>query len=69
MPYTEKRKVLNRLAVLKQKQFDLMVELDATMGMARAPDLAGWALCSWAEIAEALGTTKQASWERWGKRA
>lgn len=69
MPYSEKSKVLRRLSELKGRQMRLAAELDETIDMARQEDLAGHALCSWSDISTALGTTRQATWERWRKGA
>jgi len=69
MPYSQKTKVLLRLTELRIRQGRLADELAETIDMARQGDLAGHYLCSWAEIAVALGTTRQATWERWGKDA
>lgn len=67
MPYTRKKQTLMKLTALTERQRSIEAHRYSLVRAARAHNLDRQPLCTWAEIADALGVTRQAAQQRYGK--
>lgn len=59
---------LAELAQLEEARAQATLLVDQLVLLLRSPDLDGFCPCSWSEIADALGVTRQAAQQRYGRR-
>lgn len=56
---------LDRLAALVSQRQQAMAEIDAIVVILRSTNLEGTPDCTWDEIADALGVSKQVVWRKY----
>lgn len=60
--------LLKGLADLEERRTLAARAVDDAVSILRSPDSEGWCLASWSEVAAALGITKQAAQQRYGRK-